>query len=245
MKPQNPLENSRISPRPNETSGKKRSSVAKSVIRRSASPSRSSSSSSDSDTTSDVDSGSCISDSPQDSEHHSDHESTLIIGSLEYYIDDLNTDGSLRPPPLQAESQLDTALLAAHQVPEKAKELGLKFMQELLLAKGHLAPEMPASSKAKKKKNLKNKNGDLAPPDRPLSKRKKRRQDYAMMQKLYSKNKHAVYQRIFQNNSLSPNLQKEDVFGYWKNLLTHSTLASGSLEDNYPIPYEQRKEKFT
>lgn len=64
------------------------------------------------------------------------------------------------------------------------------------------------------------------------------------MQKLYCKNRQVVFQRIFQNNSLSPELRQEDVFGYWRNLLTHLTLANGSLHDNYPIPPSQRSEKF-
>lgn len=96
-----------------------------------------------------VDFGSCQSDFPASFEYNSDLDATLEIGTLEYYIDDLNTNG-----PLFSESKLDAALMAAHHGdPEQAKELRTTSLNETLLAKGHLAPDSPPKEASKEKRS--------------------------------------------------------------------------------------------
>lgn len=50
-------------------------------------------------------------------------DETLIYGTLEYYISDLNTNNTYHPPPSTEEVRLlDKALMVAHNNPELAKQ---------------------------------------------------------------------------------------------------------------------------
>lgn len=57
----------------------------------------------------------------------------MIIGTLPYYIDELNSNQTLRPLPSTAEKELlDQALLILDHDPEADKSLCLKFLHSVL-----------------------------------------------------------------------------------------------------------------
>ena len=55
-----------------------------------------------------------------------------------------------------------------------------------------------------------------------LSNRKKKKAEYAKLQKLCKKSHKAVYNKIIPNTSISPELNSNDVFQFWKYLITRT-----------------------
>ena len=58
-----------------------------------------------------------------------------------------------------------------------------------------------------------------------LSKRKQRKAEYAKLQRLYKKSRKAAYNRIVSNPSISPELDSQDVFHFWKHLLSKTDFS--------------------
>lgn len=122
-------------------------------------------------------------------------DDTLIYGTLPYYIDDLNTNQTLRPLPSAVEREfLDEALLISNRDPETAKSLCLKFLFNVLNIDCSCSSVRSRCVASKKPAR-----GDKT----PLSKRNARRENYAILQKLYRKNENAVMDRIYNNSSFS------------------------------------------
>lgn len=66
---------------------------------------------------------------------------------------------------------------------------------------------------------------------RKVSNRKQRRIQYTKFQRLYKKNRKKAYDSIYNNNSISENLDSTVVFGYWEDLLTHITIKEPNLNN--------------
>ena len=136
-----------------------------------------------------------------------DPESTLIYGSLEYFVSDLND--SHPAPSLDEIKLLDEALLCARQDPDHAKALSTEFLLQTFQVKSlaesviHHSEEntkMPKRSKFKKSKTLSN--------------RKLNREACSRLQKIYAKNRKKAFEELFSKCSTSPTLCPEEVFSY-------------------------------
>lgn len=101
----------------------------------------------------------------------------LFCSSVPYYIDDLNSNPSLRPLPNEAEiSLLDRALLTVDHFPETAMKLCDLYLTDVLGKDVDLVLDPRVRSPQSKKIST------------PVSKDKLKRQDYALTQKLYKRN---------------------------------------------------------
>ncbi|GBL83240.1 hypothetical protein AVEN_165428-1 [Araneus ventricosus] len=138
-------------------------------------------------------------------------EDTLIQGSLEYNVDDLNSDFRLTPRPSSEEILvLDSALSLIKSDPEKAKSLLTNF-----LIKALSPSEFGNVNKSKKIKRPRKKI--------ITSKRKAKKIEYARLQALYKRNRSNCFSSLFEKSSLSPDLEDKDVFDFWSHLFTKSS----------------------
>lgn len=114
------------------------------------------------------------------------------MGTLPYFIDDLNTNNSLRPLPSEAEiSILDKALLVVDEDPDAAMRLCDLYLTKVLGKEVGLVLSPKVTPKRRNRKQ------------RLVSKRKLKRQNHALIQKLYKRNRSKAFERIFKGTSVS------------------------------------------
>ena len=161
-----------------------------------------------------------------------DPDNTLIIGSLGYYLSELN---DTLPVPSSAElSLLDEALLCCSEDPERAKTLSSEFLCQTFKVQTLCATNTNGTRHQKKKKSKSNNKSNFK---RKPSNRRAKREAYAKLQKIYEKNRKKAYEEIFSKSSISSSLTPTDVFSYWENLLTKTNLSKGDIGP----PYEESR----
>lgn len=159
-----------------------------------------------------------------DSSNYNMEITTEMYVSPETYIHDLNTDRRFRGVLEEAETNLlDQAFLNIHDN-EKCKNLLTAFVNTLI-----------KTIEPRKKK------GKFIKPKKNISKRKQKRILYTKFQRLYNRNRKKAFDSLYNNNSISPELNEDTVFEYWKHLLTHVSLTEpnpANLEqDRTPIEF--------
>lgn len=155
-----------------------------------------------------------------------DPDKTLIWGTVEYYLDELNSDLSLSPRPADLEIKLlDQALLISLTDPEHAKVLCHEYLAWVFgYDIGNRVKECVEKTLRPHRRQASNKY---------KSKRQMKKEQYALFQKQYRKNRSRAFQRIFNPVSCSDELRPESVFDFWSHFLTRSSLNCGDLPNNY------------
>lgn len=71
------------------------------------------------------------------------------------------------------------------------------------------------------------------PTIRNKSKRKLKRENYALFLKTYKRSRRKAFQRLFNTSSLSAELTTDTVFQFWNHFLTRDSICHGALDDKY------------
>ena len=139
--------------------------------------------------------------------------------SIHYYLESLNNNRTLGGNPTEIELVLDEALKILDFDPLRARDLVERYLNLTLC---DIKQARPPDKPKKRRRG--------AVVVSTLSKRKQRRADYANLQKLYRKSRKAAYNKIVSNNSISPLLETQNVFHFWKNLLTRTDFSEFPIQ---------------
>ena len=145
----------------------------------------------------------------------------------------LNGDNSLSPPPTCEEKRLlDDTLVPCLEETDKAKCSIMSFLAQFINEN-----VTSSKSKNKNKSNIKMK---------PMTNKKKKRNEYIKLQELYKKNRKAAYNKVVAESSFSEELKHEPVFSYWRNLMTKPdytsfvpSMSNKNIDINYFVTPEE------
>jgi len=181
--------------------------------------------------------GSEISEETASNQEHSGideniNDSSFFIGSPRSESEDNSADNTvnyhwahdyilqlaeLDPTPTRTQEHLlDTALAISDELPEEAVSLTEKFLLTSISSK-----ETPQRKKPRRQtKKI----------QAPVSKRRKRREDYAIQQKLFHKDRSRCYNALYNNCSFGDSLEPDTMFPFWENLLKDSIGIERNME---------------
>lgn len=127
------------------------------------------------------------------------------------YLRRLYAREDLGPPPGNAEQLVDEALLLSQTDPTTSREILNDVVLSLLIPENF----RPVMKRGVRKKT-------------PVfdSMRKRRRYEYATLQRLYRKDRRAAFTRIFTDTSVGEQVNCNDVFSFWRHLMTRTNFDS-------------------
>lgn len=151
-------------------------------------------------------------------------DTILYFSPMAFYIEELNGDEALRPPPGDVEKeQLDLALLLATTDPDTALEISNKYVLSIMCNYKETAKNQTKTYSTRKKVAF-------------LSNKKRRKAEYAALQRLYKKKRQSAYRKIFEVSEISPGLGRDNVFMYWSKLFTCTDL-NRTTNSYTPYPF--------
>lgn len=144
------------------------------------------------------------------------------------------------PSVSSAERELELAALLTSSKPEDAKNICTKFLMSNIYAGASLGvkafpEEGPKKTRRASRRKRKDKiDGDgVTDPNSFLSARKRKRFEYARLQRVYAKKRSAAADRIFNDNSISDELSCTEVFNYWRNLFTQTSFEGRAMLEDF------------
>lgn len=134
-------------------------------------------------------------------------EDTVVYESVETYLHKLNMNTRYGYLSEEEKLLLKKALYFLGTDNNKAKDLINAFLSSIC---------KPKPSRIRRQVNRKT--------SVKISNSKLKRQRYARFQQLFKKNRKSAYDSLYNSNSVSDELEPDEVFNFWKHLLTHTSV---------------------